>query len=77
MLVSKFSPKLATNRLEIVAQKVIHPPWTTFLLGRNIMEGLVVLHETLHELHRRKMSGVIFKIDFENAYDKVNWTSLH
>ena len=23
------------------------------------------------------MSGVIFKIDFENAYDKVNWTSLH
>ena len=41
------------------------------------MEGGVVLHETSHELRRRKMSGVIFKIDFENAYDKVNWTSLH
>ena len=40
------------------------------------MEGLVVLHETLHELHRRKMSRVIFKIDFENAYDKVNWKFL-
>lgn len=40
------------------------------------MEGDVVLHETLHELHRKKMNGVIFKIDFEKAYDKVNWIFL-
>jgi hypothetical protein len=39
MLVSKFSPKLATNRMEIVAHKVIHPSWTTFLPGKNIIEG--------------------------------------
>ena len=37
------------------------------------MEGVVVLHETIHELHRKKQSGVIFKIDFEKAYDKVKW----
>jgi hypothetical protein len=39
----------------------------------NIMEGVVVLHETIHELHRKKQSGMIFKIDFEKAYDKVKW----
>jgi hypothetical protein len=39
--------------------------------GRHILEGVVVLHETIHELHRRKMDGVIFKINFEKAYDKV------
>jgi hypothetical protein len=38
------------------------------------MEGVVVLHETLHELHTKKRDGVIFKIDFEKAYDKVKWS---
>ena len=40
------------------------------------MEGAVILHETLHELHTRKKDGVIFKIDFEKVYDKVNWNFL-
>jgi hypothetical protein len=44
--------------------------------GRNILEGVVTLHETIHELHRKKQSGVIFKIDFEKAYDKVRWPFL-
>jgi len=57
-----------------VAQKVISPTQTAFLPGRNIIEGVVVLHETIHELHRKKKSAVIFKIDFEKAYDKVKWS---
>lgn len=44
--------------------------------GRHILEGVVVLHETIHELHRKKMDGVIFKIDFKKAYDKVKWHFL-
>jgi hypothetical protein len=44
--------------------------------GRHILEGVVVLHETIHELHRKKMDGVLFKIDFEKAYDKVKWPFL-
>jgi hypothetical protein len=43
------------------------------MLGRIIMEGVVIFHETIHELHRRKRSGVIVKIDFDKAYDKVKW----
>ena len=44
--------------------------------GRNILEGVVVLHKTIHELHRKNLSGVIFEIDFEKAYDKVKWNFL-
>jgi hypothetical protein len=39
--------------------------------GRNILDGDVILHETIHELHRKNQNGVIFKIDFEKTYDKV------
>jgi hypothetical protein len=27
----------------------------------------------LHELQAKHLSGVLLKIDFEKAYDKVNW----
>jgi hypothetical protein len=39
--------------------------------GRNILDGVVTLHETVHELHSKKLNGVILKLDFEKAYDKV------
>jgi hypothetical protein len=42
--------------------------------GRNILEGVVILHETIHELHKKKKNDVILKLDFEKAYDKVNWS---
>jgi hypothetical protein len=63
----KIFTKVATNRLMVVALKVINPTQTTFLPGRNIMEGVVILHETLHEMHQKKQNGVIFKVDFKKA----------
>ena len=38
------------------------------------MEGAIILHETIHELHKNKLNGVLFKIDFEKAYNKVKWS---
>jgi hypothetical protein len=35
-----------------------------------------VLHETLQEMHRKKQSGVILKIDFKKAYNKFNWNFI-
>ena len=49
----KIFTKVATNRISGVAQKVISPTQTTFIPGRNIMEGVVILHETIHELNRK------------------------
>ena len=69
----KIFTKVGTNRINKVAQSVIQPSQTAFIPGRNIMEGVVILHETIHELHTKKLNGVIFKVDFEKAYDKVKW----
>lgn len=32
-----------------------------------------LLQEILHDLKANKSSGVIIKLDFEKAYDKVDW----
>jgi len=40
------------------------------------MKGVIILHETIHELHRKKMDGIVLKLDFEKAYDKVKWSFL-
>ena len=72
----KIFTMVATNRISAIAQKLIRPTQTAFIPGRNILEGAVILHETIHELHTKKQDGVIFKIDFKKAYDKVKWSSL-
>ena len=67
---------MATVRLNSVADHVVRPTQTTFMQGRNILDCVVILHETVYEMHRKKLNGVIFKIDFKKAYDKVNWEFL-
>uniref|UniRef100_M8BSZ2 Leucoanthocyanidin reductase n=1 Tax=Aegilops tauschii TaxID=37682 RepID=M8BSZ2_AEGTA len=72
----KIFTKVGTNRLTQIAHSVVQPSQTAFMLDRNILEGVVVLHETLHEIHTKKLDGVVFKVDFEKAYDKVKWSFL-
>ena len=69
----KIFTKVGVNRLMGIAENVINASQTTFMPGRNILEGVIILHETIHELHTKKKNGVILKIDFEKAYDKVKW----
>ena len=72
----KIFTKVGTNRVTSIASRVVLATQTAFIPGRNILEGVVVLHETIHELHRKRLDGVLFKIDFEKAYDKVKWSFL-
>jgi len=71
----KIFTKVATIRINSVTDHIVSTSQTAFMRGCNNLEGVVILHETGHELHRKNLSGVIFKIDFEKAYDKVNGTS--
>jgi hypothetical protein len=65
----KWFTKVLTMRLEPIAGRIIHKSQTAFIQGRIIMNGVMALHET----KRGKEVGVILKIDFEKAYDKVHW----
>jgi hypothetical protein len=40
------------------------------------MDRVMCLHEILHDTRSKKKEGVILKIDFEKAYDKISWSFL-
>jgi hypothetical protein len=63
-------------RVEPVMNKLIHPCQNAFIKGRFIADGVMLLQEVLRESKSRKKQGVVLKIDFEKAYDKVNWNFL-
>jgi hypothetical protein len=50
----KIFTKVLANRLTSVACRVTKPSQSAFLPGRSILEGVAVLHETIHELKRKK-----------------------
>ena len=72
----KWITKVLTIRLELLADKLILKTQSAFLKGRNIMNGIMALHEILHETKRKNEVGVVLKLDFEKAYDKVNWNFM-
>lgn len=37
------------------------------------MEGVMILHEALNSVHFNNQSALLFKVDFEKAYDKIKW----
>jgi hypothetical protein len=72
----KWFTKVLTMRLSKYAQKLISPAQTAFIPGRYILEGIVMLHEVLHHLRVHHRQGIILKLDFEKAYDKVQWSFM-
>jgi hypothetical protein len=40
------------------------------------MDGIMALHEILHDTRIKKKDGSVLKLDFEKAYDKLNWDFL-
>jgi len=72
----KIFGKLLNNRLIKVANRLIATNQTAFIKGRYILQSVVAAHEIIHEVHRKKESGVVLKLDYEKAYDRVSWNFL-
>ena len=49
---------------------------TTFVKDRQLLHGVLVANEVLEEARRSMRSCMVFKVDFEKAYDLVSWQFL-
>jgi hypothetical protein len=65
-----------TNRISKVADRLVASNQTTFIKGRYILESVGTAHEIIHSVHKSKQQCFILKLDYEKAYDKVNWNFL-
>lgn len=67
----KVLSKVLANRLRKVIHCVILDCQSTFVKGRQILDGVLVANELVDDTKRRKWEAVFFKVDFEKAYDSI------
>ena len=69
----KIIAKVLSRRLRKVLHETIFGSQGAFVEGRQILDVVLIANEVVDEKRR---SGVVFKIDFEEAYDHVDWGFL-
>ncbi|RVW47872.1 Transposon TX1 uncharacterized 149 kDa protein [Vitis vinifera] len=72
----KIIVKVLSGRLRGVLHETIHSTQGTFVQGRQILDAILIANEIVDEKRRSREEGVVFKIDFEKAYDHMNWDFL-
>ncbi|RVW33934.1 Transposon TX1 uncharacterized 149 kDa protein [Vitis vinifera] len=72
----KIIAKVFSGRLRGVLHETIHYTQGAFVQGRQILDAVLIANEIVDERRRSGEEGVVFKIDFEKAYDHVKWDFL-
>ncbi|XP_028089237.1 uncharacterized protein LOC114289668 [Camellia sinensis] len=71
----KILAKVLSNRIKNVMPKIISDSQSAFIGGRSILYGVLIANEIVDgwKKHRK---GIVLKLDFEKAYDSINWELL-
>ena len=72
----KIITKVLSRRLRGVLYEIIHTTQGAFVQGRQIFDAVLIANETVDEKKCLGEEGVVFKIDFKQAYDYVDWDFL-
>ncbi|GAU47276.1 hypothetical protein TSUD_94650 [Trifolium subterraneum] len=72
----KILAKVLANRLRMVVGRVISESQTAFVKDRQILDGILIANEVVDEARKTKKELLLFKVDFEKAYDSVDWGYL-
>ncbi|KAM0052219.1 putative RNA-directed DNA polymerase [Helianthus debilis subsp. tardiflorus] len=75
-IISKVISKILANRMKKVIGSVISESQSAFVKGRYTLDSPMILSEMWSWLRKAGKCAFIFKIDFEKAYDNVNWEFL-
>ena len=74
--VYKILSKVLANRLRKVVGKFISTTQSAFIKGRQILDGILIANEIVDDAKKSKKELLLFKVDFEKAYDSVDWGYL-
>ena len=71
-VILKIIMKVLANRLKPLLLGLISSEQTSFMEGRQILDGIILAHEMIHSLKQTKTPSMLLKVDLAKAYDKVN-----
>ncbi|KAK2449806.1 hypothetical protein QL285_008962 [Trifolium repens] len=72
----KLVAKVLVSRLAKVVDLLIPNTQSAFIKGRQLVDGVVVVSEVIDFAKRSGKECLILKVDFEKAYDSVDWGFL-
>ena len=72
----KIVVKLLANRIKKVMPAIIEETQFAFIEGRHLLQSVLITNEVIDEARRSHNPCLIFKVDFEKAYDSVSWEFL-
>lgn len=72
----KVLAKVLAERLKRVLPSTISINQSAFIEGRSILDPILIANESVEDYKARKKSGWLLKLDFEKAFDKVDWDFL-
>jgi len=72
----KIVAKLLANRLKKIMPILIDERQSAFIEGRHLLQSVLIANEVVEEAKRSKKTCLVFKVDYEKAYDSVSWDFL-
>ncbi|XP_071699108.1 uncharacterized protein [Rutidosis leptorrhynchoides] len=72
----KILAKILSIRIRKVLPAVIGYEQSAYLKGRFILDGSLIANEAIEYLKRKRKKSLIFKFDFEKAFDSLSWDFL-
>ena len=72
----KILSKIVANRIKNHLDRLVGREQTAFLKGRNITENIRKVIDTVHYCNQKQLNGLLLAIDFEKAFDRVDYQSL-
>ena len=77
----KIAAKAIANRVKKLLPNIINEDQTGFIKGRTIGENIKLIDNIIHYTDNNKISGLLLFVDFEKAFDTLEWSfiekSLH
>nr|GEY75654.1 RNA-directed DNA polymerase, eukaryota, reverse transcriptase zinc-binding domain protein [Tanacetum cinerariifolium] len=74
--VYKIIAKILANRLSLVISDLISDVQSAFVANIQILDGPFIINELISWCKYKKTKAMIFKVDFEKAFDSVRWDYL-